>query len=62
MYQVKRADVRAGRETVVVTSSGRRIGSASLGFVQWMHDCVPRRQLRPEQLALVRWLETQSEK
>jgi hypothetical protein len=51
MYHVERADIRAGRETVVVTRRGRRIGSASLGFVQWMHDFVPKSQLRPEQAA-----------
>jgi hypothetical protein len=60
MYQVERTDVRASRETVVVTRQGRRIGSASLGFVQWMHDVVPKNQLRPEQLAMVNWYSKQS--
>ena len=55
MYHVEKAEVRAGRETIVVTSKGRRIGSASMGFVQWMHDVVPKNQLRPEQVAMVNW-------
>jgi hypothetical protein len=60
MYQVERTDVRASRETVVVTRQGRRIGSASLGFVQWMHDVVPKNQLRPEQVAMVNWYAKQA--
>lgn len=55
MYKVERASIRAGRETVVVTSRGRRVGSASIGFVQWLHDNAPRHQLRPEQRAMVEW-------
>jgi hypothetical protein len=55
MYKVERASIRAGRETVVVTWQGRRVGSASIGFVQWMHDNAPKNQLRPEQRAMVDW-------
>ena len=55
MYQVEKSEYRAGRETVVVTSQGRRVGSASVNFVRWMHDFAPRRQLRPEQAAKVEW-------
>ena len=57
MYAVAPGGLRAGRETVVVTREGRRVGSASVGFVRWMHDVVPKRQLRPEQVAMVRWFE-----
>ena len=55
MYQVEKADIRANRETIVVTRRGRRVGSASVGFVQWMYDVVPKSQLRPEQVAMVDW-------
>jgi hypothetical protein len=55
MYQVEKAAVRASRETIVVTRQGRRVCSASLKFVQWMHDVVPKSQLRPEQVAMVDW-------
>jgi hypothetical protein len=55
MYQVQKSEMRAGRETIVVVHDGRRIGSASVKFVKWMHDCVPKRQLRPEQIAMVDW-------
>jgi hypothetical protein len=59
MYQVEQADIRAGRQTVVVTRQGRRIGSASIGFVQWMHHAVLTAQLRPEQAAMVDWYKKQ---
>ena len=55
MYKVEQVEIRAGRETIVVTRQGRRIGSASLRFVQWMHEYVPKNQLSPEQAAMVNW-------
>jgi hypothetical protein len=60
MYKVEIGDFRAGRETVVATANGRRVGSASVGFVQWMHNVVPKRHLRPEQLAMVEWYRRQA--
>ena len=55
MYTIEMAETRAGRETVVVRQSTRRVCSASLDFVKWMHDYVPFKQLRDEQKALVSW-------
>ena len=55
MYQVAKSEYRAGRETIVVTNQGKRVGSASISFVRWMHDFAPRRQLRAEQIAMVDW-------
>ena len=55
MYRVEKQQTTQGRETIIVSSQGRRIGSASLRFVQWMHEFAPRKQLRPEQLAMVDW-------
>ena len=55
MYKVETVNVRTGRETIVVTRQGRRVGSASVKFVQWMHDIVPKNQLSPEQVAMVEW-------
>ena len=55
MYQVEKVDDQRGRETIAVSRQGRRVGSASMRFVQWMHDYVPRQQLLPEQLAMVDW-------
>jgi hypothetical protein len=60
MYQVEKVVARAGRENVVVVSrQGRRVGSASVRFVQWMHDYVPKNQLLPEQAAMVDWFDKQ---
>ena len=55
MFQVEKSEYRAGKETVVVTNQGRRVGSASVNFVKWMHEHAPRKQLRPEQAAMVEW-------
>jgi hypothetical protein len=55
MYTIEMAETRAGRETVVVKQGTRRVCSASLDFVRWMHDRVPTKQLRDEQKALVNW-------
>ena len=55
MYQVEKSEYRAGKETIVVSNKGRRVGSASVNFVRWMHDNAPRTQLRPEQAAMVEW-------
>ena len=55
MYTIEMAETRAGRETVVVKQGTRRVCSASLDFVRWMHDRVPTKQLREEQKALVNW-------
>ena len=55
MYQVEKSEYRPGKETIVVTNQGKRISSASVNFVRWMHDYAPRTQLRPEQSAMVEW-------
>ena len=55
MYQVEKSEYRAGKETIVVTNQGKRVSSASVNFVRWMHDYAPRTQLRPEQAAMVEW-------
>ena len=57
MYQVQRAGSRAGRETVTVSSNGKRVASASVEFVKWLKVRVPKAQLRPEQIALVDWFD-----
>jgi hypothetical protein len=57
MYQVQRAGPHAGRETITVTSNGKRVASASVDFVRWLKSRVPRTQLRPEQVALVEWFD-----
>ena len=57
MYVVERADTHGRRDTVVVRHRGRLVCSASLAFVKWMHDRVPQKQLRSEQVALVNWYE-----
>ena len=61
MYQVQRAGRHAGREVVVVRQDGRLVSGASIDFVTWMRDRVPAGQLRPEQLALVKWWITRSQ-
>lgn len=55
VYTVQEAGRRAGRKVVVVQEEGRYVGGASLNFVHWMHTHVPSHQLRPEQVALVKW-------
>jgi hypothetical protein len=69
MYMVQRslsrAGVSAGRETVTVKHDGRLVGSASVDYIKWMSDRVPKCQLRSEQKALVDWYndeEQQSER
>ena len=57
MYKVERAATHAGRDTIVVSSGGKRVGSASIDFIKWLKERVPKRQLRPEQVALVGWYE-----
>lgn len=57
MYQVSRAGSRAGRETIVVNANGKRVASASIEFIKWLKARVPKGQLRPEQIALVEWVE-----
>jgi hypothetical protein len=49
--------IRSGREIVSRSDGGRFAGGASLEFVRWMHGHVPRRQLSPEQVALVEWFD-----
>ena len=52
--------IRIGRRqevVVVVERQGRRVVSASLSLVRWMHGHVPRHQLSPEQVALVEWFD-----
>ncbi len=64
MYTVREAIGNVGRrEVLVVEQKGRRIASASLNFVHWMHERVPSHQLSPEQVALVAWYDnlTQSQ-
>ncbi len=55
MYMVQRSASRAGRETVTVKHDGRLVGSASVDYIKWMRDRVPKCQLRSEQKALVDW-------
>lgn len=62
MYKVQRAGRHAGREVVVVRDDDRLVSAASLDFVNWMQNRVPDKQLRPEQLALVRWWSNRTEK
>ncbi len=57
MYTVKEGGRRAGRDNVVVHRQGMLVGGGSLSFVCWMHQKVPIHQLRPEQVALVKWYE-----
>jgi hypothetical protein len=58
MYTVREAIGNVGRRKVlVVEEEGRRIASASLNFVHWMHGRVPSHQLSPEQVALVAWFD-----
>ena len=60
MYKVQRAGRHAGREVVVVRDDDRLVSAASIDFVSWMQTRVPDKQLRPEQLALVRWWSNRS--
>jgi hypothetical protein len=63
MYTIR--TIRVGRRqevVVVVERQGRRVVSASLSLVRWMHGCVPRRQLSPEQVALVTWYEEHADR
>ena len=55
MYQIEKSEYRAGRETIIAIRQGKRVGSASVNFVKWMHDFAPRSQLSPEQAAMVEW-------
>jgi hypothetical protein len=45
-----------GKEEVAIVLDGdRRVGAATLSFIEWMHRRVPKHQLSPEQIALVQW-------
>ena len=57
MYKIKKVGHCAGREVVVVRSQERLVASASIDFISWMSDRVPRTMLAPEQRALVDWYE-----
>jgi len=57
MYKVQEGGTRAGRDIVIVQREGRLVGGGSLSFVHWMYEKVPKHQLRPEQVALVKWYE-----
>ena len=58
MYTIRTIRIGWRQEVVVVVEhQGRRVVSASLSLVRWMHGCVPRRQLSPEQVALVEWFD-----
>ena len=49
--------MRGRREIVARSDQQRFAGGASLEFVRWMHGYVPRRQLNPDQVALVEWFD-----
>jgi hypothetical protein len=58
MVEVRTYATRSGREIAVLNSRGRfALGAASLPFIEWMSQKVPRRQLSTEQAALVQWFE-----
>ncbi len=57
MYTVQESGRRAGRDNVIVQRQGMLVGGGSLSFVHWMHKTVPIYQLKPEQVALVKWYE-----
>ena len=59
MFKVEQVEDRGGRGMVAVRRDGRLVSSASIGFVQWMHDRVPNEQLCAAQIALVNWYEKQ---
>lgn len=55
MYTVEEIRKSSGRKAAVVRRNQKLVGAASVPFIRWMHDCVPPRQLSPEQAALVDW-------
>ena len=57
MFTVREGCRSGKREVIVVESQGKFVGGGSLNFVQWLHERVPRHQLRAEQVALVKWYE-----
>jgi hypothetical protein len=57
MYKVQAAGSRGGREVATVLHNGRLVGAASLPFIAWMQQRVPKHQLAPEQVALIQWFE-----
>ena len=58
MYEVERLATRTS-ETIVVRKNGRHVAAASITFIRWLRERVPRKQLRPELVALVDWYESQ---
>ncbi len=50
-------EIRFGRKIVSGSDQDRFAGGASLEFIRWMHGHVPRRQLNPDQVALVEWFD-----
>ena len=58
MYEVERLATHTG-ETIVVRRNGKHVAAASVRFVRWLQERVPRKQLRPELAALVDWYESQ---
>ena len=62
MYTIRTIRVGLRQDVVLVVEQGRRVVSASLSLVRWMHGCVPRRQLSREQVALVTWYEEHADK
>jgi hypothetical protein len=58
MVEVRTYATRSGREIAVLNGGGRfAFGAASLPFIEWMSQKVPRHQLSTEQTALVQWYE-----
>ena len=46
---------RSGRESVSRSEQGRFASGASLEFIRWMHEHVPRHLLNADQAELVEW-------
>lgn len=58
MFNVRTRTTMSGREIAILQGNGRyAAGAASLSFIEWMSERVPRRQLSTEQAALVDWYE-----
>ena len=56
--EVRTYATNSGRQIAVLKGGGRfAIGAASLTFIEWMCQKVPRHQLSTEQTALVKWYE-----
>ena len=58
VYSVTTRTTMSGRVIAILAGEGRyTAGAASVPFIEWMSQRVPRHQLSAEQTALVRWYE-----